>query len=170
MREYYTLGIVLGSRPSDVSDRMVDLYTKDLGRLQAKVVAGRKLTSKLSPHLSPGNLVEVRLVEKVKFIVADAVIKERFIRSHEALEFLFLLRSLLPEFVPDLQIWHHLVRSLKERKVKNSVILKFLGYNPLLARCEFCSQKNVAYFSITNQVFLCRRCAASSPADVVLIT
>ncbi len=158
MREYFTEAIVLGSKSSGVADRIIDLYTKDFGRLQAKVGGGRKITSKLSPHLTEANLVAIRLVEKTQFTIADAMIKERFPKTYLVFDLLYLLRSLLPEFVPDLQFWHLLLRSLKEGKINNRIFLKFLGYNSLHARCESCGEMKVSYFLVTDQTFLCRHC------------
>lgn len=166
MREYFTEALVLGSKPSGQNDKIVDLYTKDFGRIQAKVVGGRKLASKLSPHLEEANLVEVRLVEKNQFTLADVMVKEKIAKNYSVFDILFLLKSLTPQLVPDLLFWHSLVRSLKQKKVSSKLFLKFLGYNPLLARCENCKNKEVNYFSITNQTFLCKRCFSKIPLSM----
>ena len=77
--EYCTEAIVLGRRENGPSyNRFVDLYTKELGLLEARVVGGRRITSKLSPHLDFGNLALLRLVSKNQFTVDDALTEERF--------------------------------------------------------------------------------------------
>ena len=165
MREYFTEGIVLGVRPYGEADRWVDLYTKDFGRIGVKMTGGRKLLSKLSPHLDVMNLVEARLVQKNQFTFADVITKNRFnllrknISQHSsALRLVFLLRSLVPESVQDLQFWHYLVRSFSWARINHGIFLKLLGYDPLLARCENCLTGGVSYFSPGDQSFLCKRC------------
>ncbi len=158
MREHFTEAVVLGTTPLGLSDRVVNLYTRDFGRLEAKVVAARKITSKLSPHLEEGNLIETRLVEKKRFIVTDAVLKKRFTKNIQVFEVLFLLKSLLPELVPDLRLWHGLIQSLQKESMDKKIFLKLLGYNAVFASCESCGSRQINYFSILDQVFLCHRC------------
>jgi len=164
MREYFTEAVVLGQKPSGSEDRIVNLYTRDFGRLEARVVGGRKIISKLSPHLEEGNLVEVRLVEKNKFILADVLSKKRFGKNPAIFEVLFLLKSLLPELVPDLRLWHGFLRGLEKMNLDKKAFLKFLGYNALFAKCENCGDHKVGYFSLADQVFLCRRCSGMLPS------
>ncbi len=163
MREYFTEAVVLGQKTAGLEDRIVNLYTRDFGRLEARVVGGRKLTSKLSPHLEEGNLIETRLVEKNKFILADVLQKKRFGKSPAVFEILFLLKSLLPELVPDLRLWHGFLRGLEKANLDKKTFLKLLGYDVLFARCENCGSRKVGYFSVTDQVFLCRQCFNGLP-------
>jgi len=158
MREYFTPAIVLASRPAGESDRLVDLYTKDLGRLGARVVGGLKMNSKLSPHLDVGNLVDVRLVYKNQFTVTDVLSRSRF-RGAGFWRVLSSLKSLFPEQNPDLRLWHEVLHGFKNRKVKMRNILKILGYDPLLAECVSCGGRSVAYFYPKDQSFLCLRCS-----------
>ncbi|KKU93800.1 MAG: hypothetical protein UY26_C0004G0013 [Candidatus Jorgensenbacteria bacterium GW2011_GWA1_48_13] len=158
MREYLTPAIVLGSHHSGEYDRSVDLYTRDLGRLRARVVGGSRLSSKLSPHLDVGNLVDVRLVHKNKFTVTDVVTKERFQPSASLLKMIVFVKSLLPETAPDLRFWHQLVGDLKSAKLRTNPLLKILGYDPILAACENCRTEKVAYFHPADQSFLCTDC------------
>ena len=65
--------IVLAVREHRESDRVVDLFTRDLGRIRARVPGGSKILSKFSAHLSVLNIVTVRLVQKHSFTVTDAV-------------------------------------------------------------------------------------------------
>lgn len=164
MREYFTEAVVLGQKPSGTQDRIVNLYTRDFGRLEARVVGGRRIVSKLSPHLEEGNLVEVRLVEKNKFILADALLKKRFGKTPAVFEVLFLLKSLSPELAPDLRLWHGFLQGLERRNLDKKTLLKFLGYNALFARCENCESREIGYFSVTDQTFLCRRCFNKMPS------
>ena len=160
MREYFTEAVVLESGPAGSQDRFVDLYTREFGRLRAKVVGGRKITSKLSPHLEKGNLVEVRLVEKNRFTVADVISKKRFGKNLAVFEVLFLLKSLLPELVSDLRLWHGLLHGLRQANPDKKVFLKLLGYNSIFAVCDSCGAGKVKYFSAGDQVFLCEKCSS----------
>ncbi|HXF44156.1 MAG TPA: recombination protein O N-terminal domain-containing protein [Candidatus Paceibacterota bacterium] len=157
MREYLTPAVVLGSRPVGDRDRLVDLYTKDLGRLSALVVGGMMVNSKLSPHLDVGNLVDVRLVRKNRFTVTDAAIRDR-LRGGNFLRDVYFVKSILPEEVPDLRLWHDLVQSLGSAKTAVRRLLKVLGYDPLLARCDACGGADVAYFYPGDQSFFCSSC------------
>jgi recombinational DNA repair protein (RecF pathway) len=164
MREYFTEAVVLGLKPVGLSDRIVNLYTKDFGRLEAKVVAARKITSKLSPHLEEGNLIEARLIEKNRFILADVVLKKRFGKNLAVFEILFLLKSLLPELVSDLRLWHGLVQGLQKENLDKKIFLKFLGYNTVFAKCENCESSEIGHFSTIDQTFLCRGCFEKLPS------
>lgn len=165
MHEYVTEAVTLGVKSYGEHDRWVDLYTRELGRIGARVVGGRRISSKLSPHLDVMNLVEVRLVHKNQFTVADVVTKDRFnflrkdTQKHSsALRLMHLLGFLVPESVLDVQLWHHLVYSLAQAQIHHGAFLKLLGYDPLLANCENCYTKGVSYFFAADQSFLCKRC------------
>ena len=69
MREYSTEGVVLDRVSSREADLRVTLYTRDLGKIIAKVKSGRAITSKLAPHLEPLNFVRLRIIEKNGFQV-----------------------------------------------------------------------------------------------------
>ena len=175
MKEHLTEAIVLDIRPIKGNDRLVDLYSKSLGRLKVRVVAGRKLISKLSPHLDPLNLVTVRLIEKNSLTLADAVTDDRLrhIRSStsqlsRALGLLHLLRSLLFLKNPDLKLWYWLKHSLKNNQINYREVLKILGYDPLLAQCQICDSPQVNCFYITDQSFLCDHCRFKLPAGKVI--
>ncbi len=176
MREYVTPAIVLGIRPVGEQDRVADLFTKDLGRLRARVVGGRKLLSKFAPHLTVLALVTVRLVRKHHFTVADAAADQlvrrparAVVTQRRALEMAFLLRSVLPEMNPDVRLWYYVRYALTESAVRMSSVLKLLGYDPFHARCEHCGGSPVTNFSVGDQSFLCARCGVKVPPGEVLL-
>ena len=175
MKEHLTEAIVLDIRPIKGNDRLVDLYSKSLGRLKVRVIAGRKLISKLSPHLDPLNIVTVRLIEKNSLTLADVVTDNRLrhIRSStlqlsRALKLLYLLRSLLFIKNPDLKLWYWLKHSLNNNRINYREVLKILGYDPLLAQCQICDSPRIDYFYITDQSFLCDRCHFKLPTGKVI--
>lgn len=175
MKEYLTDAIILNIKPVNEQDNLVDLYTKDFGRIRARVTSGRKILSKLSPHLDPLNLVKVRLVEKKQFIVADTITLDRFEELRKSrtslgatLELVNVLRSLLFSSEPDLRLWHWLNLSLKKREFKYGEFLKILGYDAKSARCEICGSGNVSHFSTDDQSFICYRCHTKFPKTRLL--
>ncbi|MDP1706411.1 MAG: DNA repair protein RecO [bacterium] len=175
MKEYITEGIVLGVEPINDYDQLVDLYTKDFGRLKAKVVSGRKILSKLSPHLDPLNFVILRLIQKNNFTVADAITADRLplIRSSvakmtAALWLLRVIRQVLFAAAPDRRLWFWLRRSLQTGRISYRQFLKLSGFDPELARCESCESSNVACFVFKDQSFLCERCRSQFSINEVI--
>jgi len=176
MKEYLTQAIVLGVKPSGEFDRIVDFYTKDFGRLKARVVGGRKILSKFSPQLDILNLVILRLVKKRQFTVTDALLLNNFVELKKgagnfrlALTLAFLIKKAAPELSADLRLWHHLVRAFQTNRLNLKIFLKLLGYDSLHARCENCNTNEVKYFSLKDQFFLCYKCHFQFSADKLLL-
>jgi len=165
MKEYLTEAIVINFEKSQEANKRVVLFTKELGLVQAEVISGLKITSRLANHLNPLNLVLLRLVEKRKIIVADAMVLDAFkvIRSQpekmkKAIDLTRLIKSQLLVKQPDLPFWYHLVKALKTGKIDLKIFLKILGYDPKLSRCQLCFKKQPDYFHLDDQTFLCEKC------------
>jgi len=176
MEEFVTDAVVLDLRASSVPNRTADLFTKSVGRVQARVTSGLKPSSKLSPHLDPLTLTTVRIVQKNRPIVTDAYSKDRFPKTRKSAETLragldtaFLIRSLLPPLVPNPELWHALVRSLKAGNAEFTIFLTLLGYNPLLASCSFCGTSHVKSFYVPDQLFVCGSCRKRAPNKQELV-
>lgn len=176
MKEYLTEAIVLGVRPVGEQDNLVDFYSRHLGRLQARVISGRKILSKLSCHLDPLNLVSVRLVEKKQFIVADVATLDRFspLRFYRnkltaALVLISALRNLSFPSDPDPRLWHWFTNSLKRGKFNIRDFLRIIGYDSAAAVCGICGVKNVNVFSLDDHFFVCRRCGFKIPFNRLLL-
>lgn len=165
MREYFAEGVVLNCRPINETDRVIDIYTKNQGRIETRVIGGRKILSKLAPHLEVLNLVKLRLIQKNQFTLADVLTQNRFesvrkdLRRYAGvLDLVFLMRALTPIAMPDLSLWHFLVRSFTNGVVNFSNFLRLTGYDPLFATCRNCHFKKVDYFDVNNHSFLCTGC------------
>ncbi|MEX2436723.1 MAG: recombination protein O N-terminal domain-containing protein [Candidatus Paceibacterota bacterium] len=165
MNEIITDAVVLLNQPQNDIDRSIVLLTKELGVIRAKAISGSKMTSKLSPHLNPLNLVKVRLINKNSFIVADALTENNFknIREDEsklknALESLFLIQFLTPQETPDDNLWNEVVDGLKLESINKSNILTVLGYSPELSTCFECNSKETEHFLYEDQIFACNNC------------
>ena len=163
MTEYLTQAVVLGYRPQKENDRLVDLYTKDFGRLEVRVIGGRRILSKLSPHLDLFNLATVRLVEKKSVTLTDVLSDDDFGKERRSPDFypkflkiLSLVRALTPKAMPDTHLWHYLVKGLKTGNGDVRTLLKVLGYDPQHAACDSCNRSPVSVFRIKDQSFFCR--------------
>jgi len=175
MVEYLTQAVVLNSRPHKESDRVVDLYTKNFGRLEAKVIGGRRILSKLAPHLDIFNLVTVRLVEKNRITVTDVLTDERFAKNRgnpvfyaSGFKILPLIRYLTPVAAPDPHLWHCLLKSLRESESNIKTFLKIFGYDPSHASCDACQKKSVSAFWMKDQMFFCRECGLKARSDELI--
>jgi recombinational DNA repair protein (RecF pathway) len=67
------------------------------------------------------------------------------------------------ELQPDRKFWllvRKIIQGIKNnKKFSYRPLLEALGFDPKFARCSLCGNKFVSYFSKSEQVFLCRRCA-----------
>lgn len=176
MREYVTSAIVLSTKNYLEHDRIVDLFTRDLGKIRARVPGGRKLLSKFSPHLGVLREVIVRLVHKHSFTIADALTENSFseIRGNvrklgAALNVLSLIRVLFAEQEPDNRLWHHVRRAFSEGNVSYAPILLIAGYDSAQASCVQCGNRPVHFFSLHDHAFFCMQCSVHARESEVLL-
>lgn len=176
MQEYITEAIVLGIEPRREHDRVVSLYAKDLGKIDARVVSGAKITSKFSSHLDVLNKVLVRLVEKNKFTVADVILQNRFSETRRsnnvlsrALGVTLLMKELMPAHVPDIGFWNALLECLESANADIASFLKLLGFNISYASCGLCGNKDLHVFSTKEHIFLCGTCSSKVLENKVLL-
>lgn len=172
MTEYLTQAVVLGLRSHKENDRVADLYTKDFGRLESNVVGGRRILSKLSPHLNLFNVITVRLAEKNRIILTDALTDESFRKNRQnpkfypsAFRIISLVRALTPKGVPDLRLWHLIVKGLASADGDVKVFLRALGYDPSEAECDICTGRPATFFRAKDQSFFCRNCGLKTKSD-----
>jgi len=153
MLEYLSEAIVLNKEPNGDLDTRVSLFTKKFGKLVAKAKSARRITSKLSPHLEPGNLIDVRLVEKNGLQVVDALKKDRL---HIEPADLYNLHLLFAEAEPDSRLWH----DIKSENIDWRKVLAILGWDPRDATCQMCGKGDPQVFRIKSQEFFCKGCAS----------
>ena len=149
MREYLSEAVVLEKRPIGEADFQVSFYTKKYGKMVARARSARKITSKLSSHLEPGNVVQLRIVEKRGFHVADALKKKKLEAS---LIDLSVLSGLLAADQHDAQLWDCLVASPSW-----GAILGILGWDAQFADCRMC-RKKPELFHLRSHDFFCTSC------------
>jgi len=162
MNEYVSEAIVLAKEPQGELDERVSVFTKHLGKFTAKVKSSRRITSKLSPHLEPGNRIRIRLVEKSSLQVVDAL---KSARLSAPPHFFYLLSRILPEGEPELRIWD----ALSDGHYDWKTILAVLGWDPEAASCERCAKTGLASFHIMSQNFFCRNCDSNVRGERIYI-
>ena len=152
MKEYFTEAVVLDKEPAGEFDGRVSLYTEILGKIFAKVRSSRKITSKLSPHLEPLNLIQLRIVQKNGFQVADALkFGALSWGNNQALK---LINYMVLEGHPD----HYLWLLIKNGQSTPRKILKILGFDPEFSLCSICQGEKPEFFIFHEGIYLCRRC------------
>lgn len=164
MLEQVTQAIVLDKEFTTDAHVRVHLFTKDAGKIMAKAVSARKITSKLSAHLEPLSISTVRFVQKNHLpMLIDALRFDKLPLT--SLMNARIVRELAPEWEPDEELW-----ALLSAKVPPApqALLAVLGYDPTFAACEWCGGAP-DYFSFRTQLFLCAGCLPhyASAADCV---
>lgn len=162
MWEYATPAIILRREPRGEYDERISFFSRDLGKLTARTVSSRKILSKLSPHLEPGDITVLRLIEKNDLSIVDAL-REKTL-TWKLPNFLHL-NNLLAENEADPELWH-----LLSSKPSWKDILRILGWDPREAVCENCEKKNPQHFDLRNQRFLCGSCYVLSSEKATIIT
>lgn len=160
IREWVSEAIVLDKKPLKESDQTVTLYTERFGLVTAKVASGRKITSKLSPHLEPLNAAEVRLVARNGggYQITDAL---KITRVALPLPVLKLVAAVVLPGEPDPVLWG----ALREGAATVPLILKHLGFDPRSAACASCGSPAPEYFLFRDASYACGRCFKGQSGD-----
>lgn len=163
MQEYVSEALVLSKDPVGELDVRVSLFTKDFGKLVARAKSARKILSKLSAHLEPGNLVRARFIQQKGLQVVDVLKSSRVLTDpHD----LYILDRVLAEGVPDYELWTTLVGNTFSWRTT----LKTLGWDPSGADCEMCALRTPIAFHSDTQRFFCDSCAFLMPiSEIVFI-
>jgi recombinational DNA repair protein (RecF pathway) len=189
MQEYVTRALVLDKQTrGGHADARYSFFTERYGKIAARAVSSRKITSKLAGHLEPGTLAAVRIIETHGAQVVDAL---KFSRANISLATLAALNRLLGEWEPDKELWQELVRVAMNgdatsattangtaamtndmaaepvKKFSWSNTLAILGWDPRAAVCARCGKvlydantpNRQRYFHVPRQEFFCTQCA-----------
>ncbi len=155
MREYFTEAVVLEKEPLREKDARVVLFTPSLGKISAKVTSSRKITSKLSAHLEPLSISEVRLVEKGGVQVADALCEKKLDAAH--LPAARLIAGAFLEGAPDRRLY----LALRNGEATVPYIFEVLGLDLPGAACASC-EKRPSFFHLHDWMFACNECLPHS--------
>ena len=175
---YFPEAIVLDREDVNGFDSRYSIYAKGFGKFFAKATSARKITSKLAPHLEPGNLVKIRVVGNGNFQVVDVLKSSKIdVRCSD----LYLLNQMLPEHDFEFGVWQELMKSIKYPSDANALagrqvsgikeegdnnplnwrkVLSVLGWDPEHAACEICTEAKPVFFDIGTQSFFCENCFA----------
>jgi len=68
-----TKGIILVRKNIGEADRLLSIFTEDLGKIKVVAKGSRRIKSKMAPHIEPLNIISLQLVEgKTFYILTDA--------------------------------------------------------------------------------------------------
>jgi len=144
-----TEAIILKSADANEVDRILTIYSQELGKINISAKGVKKLESKLRYSIEPISWIQMILVEgKNILILKDAVIKDQFLkikRDWEKIKIAKKLVDLIDEAIVgeecDKEIWKLVsmtFKSLNENKISPKLtvsdfqknLIKLLGYDP----------------------------------------
>jgi DNA repair protein RecO len=168
MKELLTKAWVLDRIPAGEADELVTLYTEVFGKVRARAKSIRKITSKVSAHLQPLALTQVRLIHRKGpqdgFAVLDALAENSEVELRKKLiPIARLLRDMTDEWEQDPHLWEFIKKlhthAMPEADA-NRHILSLLGFDAEHAACAFCNGAPVAGFIPRRHEFVCEKCAS----------
>ena len=189
MRSEKARAVVLSSRPLGEADRILRLFTRELGRVDAVVKGVRKTTSRWGGRLEPFNVCDLMLYQgRSLYTVTQAHLVDVFLRLRDSREALTAAAvvceaaaGLTPEHEPEERVFALLRNTLKEldtglngpaveAPLVLGALLKLLyeaGYMPVLDHCSACGAGELALgFSAARGGLVCEQCLG----DAVPIT
>lgn len=189
MRSVKARAVVLSSRPLGEADRIVRLFTREIGRVDAVVKGVRKTTSRWGGRLEPFNVCDLLLHPgRSLYTVTQAQLVDVFLHlrgDREGLTAAAIVceaaAGLTPEHEPEGRVFALLRNALRQLDVGISgravqaplvlgVLLKLLyeaGYMPVLGECAACGSGGPALgFSAARGGLVCSACVG----DAVAIT
>ncbi len=171
--DFLLKSFILDKRPFKEYDLIIDFFTKEFGRLEAKIISGQKINSKLSPHIEVGKFSLLKIVFKKEYKIIDAKEINNYFspKSNSSLgiilKFTYFLREMIPFQEPDLNLFHFIENCFKNKVISYPEFLSILGYNPAFSVCSIC-QKPANFFFTKEQVFLCSDCRKKVENEVLL--
>jgi DNA repair protein RecO (recombination protein O) len=179
---YKAEGVVLGRRNLGEADRILTLFTREFGRLQAKAKAVRKTTSRLAGRLEPfthasfllarGKAVDV--VAQVEVVEGHGQLRADLRRLGYAWLVAELVVQLVPEGEPHPEVFRLLVETLRLLEHSDPAVAAAwcglrlfgdLGYRPSTDRCPVCGRPPAPrdVWSPRFGGFTCGPCASEDP-------
>jgi len=158
-KEIRTSGIILKRRNIGEADRLLFIFTEELGKISVLAKGARKIKAKLSGHLEPFSLTNLRLIKgRSLYTVIGAQLQKRFAQPEElekVAEAGFICEVLdksLRDEAPHKDLFQSSILALSEvskfghpsPKVRSFFILEALletGFHPELTKCVECGAK-----------------------------
>ncbi len=189
MVEFVTDALVVGKRISGERDSLAFLFTEAYGIIPTLVAAGTAITSKLTPYLNTLSFITARIVGKNHYRLAGAleasschswfdpesgkpsdILDSRFRGNDQGdlLKAAYLVKALLPPFVPEPELWRLLRDIVVGTNVPSSNVLvralELIGYDPRFAQCSVCGAK-ATRFAVQDATFYCNSHGTSRGTD-----
>lgn len=189
---YRTEGIVLKSIEYRDADKIVTIYTKNYGKIQAIAKGVRKTKSKFGSSLEILTYA-IFLIYKGKnidIVSQTEILESFFTASKEIVKFAFasncieIINKISEEGEVNLSIFfllkevlHHL-KEAKDPKLLNLSFkwqtLAILGYKPSLNRCCICNSKienqKEMFFSIDEGGVICNKCLSKDKRECIQVS
>ena len=183
-RTYQTEAIIIKKTKLGEADRILTLYTPDLGKIQAVAKGVRRPRSKLAGHLE---LLTHSLVSLARGRNLDTIIGSQTINSFLPLKsdlkltaYALYLAELVNQFTADHMenrpLFHLLLETMQElcQAANSDLLLRYfemhllneVGYRPQLQQCVICHQPLqpvINSFSASAGGLLCPNCRFSEP-------
>ncbi|MFA6081831.1 MAG: DNA repair protein RecO [Patescibacteria group bacterium] len=178
MRNVTTLGIVLKRTNLDETDKILTIYSQELGKVSAIAKGIKKITSRKAGHLEPGNVVQFELAKgKTFYIITNAKITHSFAYADlDKMKKLFLWCEILDKLAHDSEkntdLFDLAVRGLSHIAAENDLIKAELelysttGYQLEIRQCilgQEVLKQDQNYFSITGGGVVCADHMAKYP-------
>ena len=189
-REIKTPAIVLRRARLKEADRIITLFTRELGKVSALARGVRKSTSKLAGHLETLNYADVTLArgKNLHTIIGSQTlnphlgVRSSLERTSYALYFAELVYLFTPEEQPNIPVFELLAETLESAGSTENLellsryfelcLLKTMGFQPQLRVCISCGAELKAvtnYFSNTLGGTLCPNCATTATVQPVSV-
>lgn len=161
VRTVKTEAIVLKKRFLPSEDRIITLFTKDLGKLNVVAKGIRKITSRRLPHAETANLVKVTLHRSNdRFYLADSALLSGFtaIKSdRKKVEYLyyffFILEHILPERQAEKSVYALTLQFMVElSKTKEAKAFPLIRYLNVLYRDLGFSERDMTFESLQRAI------------------
>ncbi|EKE15200.1 MAG: recombinational DNA repair protein [uncultured bacterium] len=129
-----TEAIVLKKRDLLNKDVLISLFTEDLGHLTVFAKGIKKITSRRSPHLQTGNLIDVLVshkndhyyLQESQLISGFSELKKEEKKVSQLYFFLFVLDRLLPELQKETKIYNLTKNFFIDLTKSKTVIVNYL--------------------------------------------
>ncbi|MBI4280927.1 DNA repair protein RecO [Candidatus Uhrbacteria bacterium] len=180
MPSFHTIGIVLRVQNQGEQDRRAHLYTREHGKLDLFVKSGRKMQSKLAPHLEPLTVAECFIVRGRRDHLVAIERQDRLGGARGNLQQLAMIAwaaELVDAFTkfdhPDQRIFHLLefwcvfVERFGDGRLPERwrclFLVSLLGYLGIGPECNICvrckkSDEPAWLFSARDGGIICERC------------
>jgi len=184
-RVYQTEAIIIKRIKLGEADRILTLYTPELGKLKAVAKGTRRTQSKLGGHvelLTHSHLMLARgrnldIITQAQTINNFLPIKDDLERISRGLYVAELVDSFTGEHIEDHRLFDLVLETLKQLSQTNDFefvlryfelrLLDHLGYRPQLQQCTECNsplRPETNFFSPNHGGVLCRDCGFQEPA------